>query len=160
MKLSLKLLSGFPLAFIGWDLAYASALFPVPNMNFNLFAHSVAGPCGDRFLRKAKRNNRAVFVWTVNDVSWMEWSISKDLDGVITDDPKLFLQVCDRWKKKPNSSSIPAESDGKRRFEWTMKQLGGIMIFYILLVIGLIVFRVRHGTPKAQVRKALGYLKY
>lgn len=28
----------------------------------------------------------------------MEWSIRKGVDGVITDDPKLFLEVCDRLK--------------------------------------------------------------
>lgn len=27
----------------------------------------------------------------------MKWSIRKEVDGVITDDPKKFLDVCDRW---------------------------------------------------------------
>lgn len=28
----------------------------------------------------------------------MEWSIRKGVDGVITDDPGKFLEVCERWK--------------------------------------------------------------
>ena len=28
----------------------------------------------------------------------MRWGISKELDGVITDDPKRFLEVCDEWE--------------------------------------------------------------
>ncbi len=28
----------------------------------------------------------------------MKWSIRKEVDGVITDDPKKFLDVCDRWE--------------------------------------------------------------
>lgn len=30
----------------------------------------------------------------------MEWGIRKGVDGVITDDPKLFLEVCERWSEK------------------------------------------------------------
>lgn len=28
----------------------------------------------------------------------MRWSISKEVDGVITDDPKRFLEVCEEWE--------------------------------------------------------------
>ncbi len=28
----------------------------------------------------------------------MKWSISRGADGVITDDPKRFLEVCDAWE--------------------------------------------------------------
>ena len=28
----------------------------------------------------------------------MKWSISREADGVITDDPKRFLEVCDEWE--------------------------------------------------------------
>jgi phosphatidylglycerol phospholipase C len=36
-------------------------------------------------IRKAKRE---IFLWTVNDVKAMKWSIRKGVDGVITDDPR------------------------------------------------------------------------
>ena len=29
----------------------------------------------------------------------MWWSISKEVDGVITDDPKKFLEVCGEWER-------------------------------------------------------------
>ncbi len=38
-----------------------------------------------------------MFVWTVNKEMWMEWSIRHEVDGVISDDPKRFLEVCKRW---------------------------------------------------------------
>lgn len=57
------------------------------------------GPFGAKFLRDAKRLERLVYVWTVNDENLMKWSIRKEVDGVITDDPKKFLEVCDRWEE-------------------------------------------------------------
>lgn len=29
----------------------------------------------------------------------MKWCIARGLDGVITDDPKRFLEVCDEWEQ-------------------------------------------------------------
>jgi phosphatidylglycerol phospholipase C len=58
------------------------------------------GPCGRKFLADAKRAGRAVFVWTVNDESLMRWSIERGVDAVLTDDPELFLQVCEEWESE------------------------------------------------------------
>lgn len=44
--------------------------------------------------------DRPVFVWTVNDEKWMKWSIRKDVDGVITDDPKKYIEVADGYDEK------------------------------------------------------------
>jgi len=64
------------------------------------------GPCG-RLFRDAVGGKRAgggdrrnLFVWTVNEEEWMEWSIRKGVDGVVTDDPKKFLDVCRRWEAR------------------------------------------------------------
>jgi phosphatidylglycerol phospholipase C len=58
------------------------------------------GPCGRKFLADAKEAGRAVFVWTVNDESLMRWSIEQGVDAVLTDDPELFLQVCEGWESE------------------------------------------------------------
>lgn len=79
-------------------------------------------------MRKVRKENRQLFVWTVNSERWMRWSIRKNacqgpfiandkneaqrqniqgeklIDGVITDDPERFLEVCKRWED---------EQDGK-----------------------------------------------
>lgn len=79
------------------------------------------GPSGKRFTREAQNADRQLFAWTVNEGRWMEWCIRENLeskavaeikpeqdggtpshcalvDGVITDDPKLYLQVCQRYE--------------------------------------------------------------
>jgi phosphatidylglycerol phospholipase C len=100
-------------------------------MGMNMNQMSLIGPVGWYFLRKVRKDNRQLFVWTVNSERWMRWCIRKNaclraqpssnigdknddpqnltqgvkvIDGVITDDPELFLQVCKRWED---------EQDGK-----------------------------------------------
>jgi phosphatidylglycerol phospholipase C len=55
------------------------------------------GPRGAKFIRDVQKARRPLFVWTVNDVDMMEWSISKDVDGVITDNPKKFRKVLEDY---------------------------------------------------------------
>jgi phosphatidylglycerol phospholipase C len=62
----------------------------------------MVGPWGDKFLAECKALNRPVFLWTVNEEKWMKWSINKGVDGVITDDPKKYLEIADGHdEKKP-----------------------------------------------------------
>jgi tubulin gamma len=50
-------------------------------------------------MRKAHCDKRPVFGWTVNEAALMRWAIRHKLDGVITDDPKLFLEVRKGWNE-------------------------------------------------------------
>ena len=54
-------------------------------------------PWGKAFIRKAQCDARPVYAWTVNDARRMRWDIQQGLDGVITDDPELFLEVRRGW---------------------------------------------------------------
>jgi hypothetical protein len=40
-----------------------------------------------------------VYAWTVNEEKRMLWAIDRQLDGICTDDPKRFLELCEQWKK-------------------------------------------------------------
>lgn len=100
IELCKEYLPGFHIAFIGWSVLAASKFLKQPDINFNMLQPVLVGPCGSRFMAKAKKANRHLYVWTVNEEEWMEWSIRKEVDGVITDDPKLFLDVCERWRRE------------------------------------------------------------
>ncbi|KAI9791682.1 MAG: hypothetical protein M1833_001348 [Piccolia ochrophora] len=82
---------------IGYNLCYARQFLSVPNVSFNLLQKVLLGPWGTSFLRDARAAGRPVFVWTVNEEEMMRWSIKKQVDGVITDDIKTFLDVCDGY---------------------------------------------------------------
>lgn len=92
-------LPGYPITHIGKSLIYASRFFSVPNVSFNLLWISLIPPWSFLFLRAARRQKRPVYAWTVNHRKVMQWCIRRDFDGVITDDPKLFLDVRESWRE-------------------------------------------------------------
>ncbi|KAL6866126.1 hypothetical protein ACO1O0_002228 [Amphichorda felina] len=128
-----RLLPSHPMVLICFHLPYAGHFFEVANLGFNILRESLVGPCGSRFLRRARDADRPVMAWTVNDERWMEWCIRKNaaakrgpeatttiatttklIDGVITDDPRLFLEVCKRWEDEQDGVAVsrPARREG------------------------------------------------
>jgi tubulin gamma len=90
-------LPGFPVSHIGFSILYASHFFKFPNVSFNMLLAVLMTPWGRIFTRKAQHDKRPVLAWTVNEERRMKWGIRHGLDGIITDDPKLFLQVRNGW---------------------------------------------------------------
>jgi phosphatidylglycerol phospholipase C len=66
----------------------------------------MVGPFGNSMRKRIKKDNRSLFLWTVNEVEVMKWSIRKEVDGVITDDPKKYLEVCDTYEGGPIHFSV------------------------------------------------------
>jgi tubulin gamma len=94
-----KYLPGFPITHIGISILYASHWRKVLNISFNMLQFTLMTPWGRSFTRKAQRDNRPVFAWTVNAERHMRWDIRHGLDGVITDDPKRFLEIRREWRE-------------------------------------------------------------
>jgi len=140
----------FAISHIGFSIPYARQFLSVPNVSFNILQKTLIVPYfGARFLRDAKAKGRPVFVWTVNEESMMTWSISNGLDGVITDDPEKFLEVCEDWER------------GHRKVDISWGQW--MMIFWInfmVLIFGSIFWWKYGGTQKrkeAKTRKEIGF---
>ncbi|RDL39214.1 putative Glycerophosphoryl diester phosphodiesterase [Venustampulla echinocandica] len=98
LPLCTKYLPGYSITHIGFSITYARQFLKVPGAGFNMLQKIMVGPFGNAFLRDVKTAKRSIFVWTVNEEDWMKWSIRKEVDGVITDDPKKFLEVCDTYQ--------------------------------------------------------------
>lgn len=93
MRLCHQLLPDFAIAFIGIRLELAREFFQVPNVAMNMRQEPLFGIGGPRFIRDCQKEGRPLYAWTVNQVSWMRWAVDKKLDCVMTDDPKLYLEV-------------------------------------------------------------------
>lgn len=93
LRLCHELLPDFAIAWIGIGLDLAYEYLQVPNVAINIRYETLFCHGGPRFLRDCQEDGRPVYGWTVNSVSWMQWAIEKELDCVITDDPKLYLEV-------------------------------------------------------------------
>jgi glycerophosphoryl diester phosphodiesterase len=99
LPLCAEYLPGYPISHIGFSTSYARQFLPVPNVSFNMLQAMLMGPIGASFIRDAKALSRPIFAWTVNQDKRMTWCIRKGLDGVISDDPKKFLEVCKDWEE-------------------------------------------------------------
>ena len=51
------------------------------------------------YIERAHRRNIAVQYWTINDADDMRFLIERDVDAIMTDDPKLLKQVLSEYKK-------------------------------------------------------------
>jgi len=102
VPLAQQYLPGFPISHIGFSTSYARQFFDTPNISFNMLCPILQAPGGRKFIRDVQALHRPIFSWTVNDEARMEWCIRRRLDGVFTDDPKLFGEVCRRYdESKP-----------------------------------------------------------
>lgn len=97
LPLCSKYLPDFSVSHIGFSTLVASYFFKVPNVSFNMQQAVLMSPWGKAFVRRCQREQRALYAWTVNEESRMRWDIRQGLDGVITDDPKMFLDVRNSW---------------------------------------------------------------
>jgi glycerophosphoryl diester phosphodiesterase len=132
-------LPGYPVSYIGFSTSYARQFFSVPNISFNMLHQVLHGPFGGSFIRKAKHLNREIFAWTVNDGNRMRWCIRKELDGVITDDPKKFLEVCKDYEE------VPPEKDVKSKEKYKAGDWMHILRIQVLVAVFVVLFRFKYG---------------
>jgi len=107
VRLCSDYLPGFPITHIGFSISYARQFLKFPNVSFNILQKVLVSPQGKWFLRDARAAGRPVYVWTVNSTPMMRWCISKAVDGVITDDPKKFLELCDDYDYETSLKRLP-----------------------------------------------------
>lgn len=127
-------LPGFPITHIGYSISHARQFLKIPNISFNMLQVALMGPGGRSFLRDAKAASRPVMVWTVNSKPMMRWSIRHEMDGVITDDPKKFLDVCDGYDECDGAEQLP------------LKTYANILWINFLLIFFSVVFTLRHRS--------------
>lgn len=124
-------LPSFPITLICFDVGYARRFLSVPNVSFNIKQKVIMGPLGRGFLDDARAANRSVYVWTVNEPSLMRWSIAHAVDGVITDNPVLFRQICAEYGGHTDSDRL--DQVGKVQVPWKIWLEVLIISFWVVL---------------------------
>ncbi|KAI0202024.1 PLC-like phosphodiesterase [Astrocystis sublimbata] len=155
IKLSMKYLPTYPITHVGFSTTYARCLVDIPNISFSMLRHTIASPFGLRFLRDMKKLGIPVHVWTVNEESWMEWSIRKEVSGVITDEVALFHKVCDRMGDLDGKSGKRAAGLKSFSLFQFVRFWAEIALFQFLVTAYMARERWRHGSPEHRVNKAL-----
>jgi phosphatidylglycerol phospholipase C len=102
-----------------------------------------------------------VHIWTVNDESWMEWSVRNGLSGVITDEVALFHEVCDRIGngkgqiQSTNKSQRKTAGLSSLLIYRTVRSWGEMALIHFLIGIFMARDWLKHGSPSHQISKTL-----
>lgn len=157
IKLSMKYLPSYPITHVGFSTTYARCLTHIPNISFSMQRHALASPCGGRFLRDMKRLGIPVHVWTVNEEGCMEWSIEKELSGVITDEVALFREVCNRTGsdevRTPTTSS--RQKNAFRIIYQNMRFWVEIALVHLLITLFQARQWLKYGSPRRHIKREL-----
>jgi len=147
-----KYLPTYPISHISFSTTYARQFFTVPNVSFNMLQAVLVGPIGGSFIKEAKGYDRQIFAWTVNEEKRMRWCVKQGLDGVITDDPKLFLEVCQDYE---DGSKLEAKAL-KEKETFKAKDWYSFLAIQVFVTVFLILFRLKWGWGVEQrfVRRA------
>ncbi|KAK7910920.1 Phosphatidylglycerol phospholipase C [Apiospora marii] len=139
----LRYLPGFPIALNAFSPPYATAMLPLVQL-------LIRNQPGSAFLKCAKGHDRLVISWSDNTDEWMMNSLANEVDGVITDDPKLFLEVCEQWSK---SNGKVQDGVGQRL---SAKQIVLWLIINLMVIVGELVTGLIKGSSRTQVNRAFG----
>ncbi|KAI8633969.1 PLC-like phosphodiesterase [Xylariaceae sp. FL1651] len=160
IKLSMKYLPDYHITHLGFSTTYARCLTDIPNISFSMLHYTLASPLGGLFLRDMKRLGIPVHVWTLNEESWMEWAIRKELSGVITDEVVLFHEVCDRMGDGQGEHATTSKKRKRTGLKsWflyrTVRFWGEMVLFHFLLAVFMGKDWLKHGSPRSHIRKTL-----
>ncbi|KAL8931796.1 MAG: hypothetical protein Q9211_006728 [Gyalolechia sp. 1 TL-2023] len=123
----------YPITNISFSPSYSRQFLALPNVSFNMRQKVLFGPSGARFARDVRAAGRPLFHWTV-DGEFMSWGIQNQADGVITDDPKRFLEVCDEWEQ------------GKRKIHFDRNQWFQIVWVNIMVLLFQSILFCKYGS--------------
>lgn len=157
LRLCHELLPDFAITHITVSLVLAGAYMVLPNIAINMRQESLFGLGGRAFRERCQAEGRPLYAWTVNKKSWMEWCIGAKVDCVITDDPKLYLEVCDQRHKDESQQSSSKKARRTVKAAVAKPRDLFLKMFYPLMIKGLMrIFRAydRLGYPD-QVREEL-----
>lgn len=107
----------------------------------------LVSPSGQRFIHDAQVADRAVYAWTVNKESGWRWCTKKQLDGVITDEPKLFMDFCRDYQ-----GALEKEEGTRQGFSW--KEIKSFVIINLFVWLFELMFGSGFGFHAAE--KLLG----
>lgn len=154
-----EVLPDFAVAWIGITVPLAREYLKVPNVAMNMRQEVLY--CKPGFIRECQEDGRPLYAWTVNKVSWMRWAIRKKLDCVITDDPKLFLEVCERYRKEEEEREKAGWLGWLKQADLVGSARGVLLKATLPVVLKLLLWRFgyyrRVGSPE-QTRDILSHL--
>lgn len=155
LRLCHELLPDFAVAWIGITLALAREPLKIPNVAMNMRQEPLYGFGGRCFIRECQAGGRPLYAWTVNKEAWMRWAIGTKLDGVITDDPRKYLWVCDKYRQELEKGAWKANENGGM----VARVSGFVSALYLLVLVGLVTRQLRYHERVGSIAQTREMLK-
>ncbi|CEI66809.1 unnamed protein product [Fusarium venenatum] len=161
----------YPLAHISASLLYSHHFLKIPNLGFNLNQNTLVGPSGKLFLRGLQRTDKLLMTWTVNQPRRMEWCIRQNLshpkppnrnvqgppliDGVITDDPRLYLGVCEKFEDEMDGKLVRSDLALAQRVKDKAETIAFVLVTQALMIVYHVVRRMQGKFDFLKDRRTL-----
>lgn len=119
---------------------YATPLIGTPDLSFSLHYLLLAGPLGALFRAAASAGGNPVLGWTINSRPWMEWAVGVGLDGVVTNEVELCLDVVRgrgaASEKPPGRTNAAGRGAARRGLEavWDAVWLSAVHLLAVLVM--------------------------
>ncbi|RGP74429.1 glycerophosphoryl diester phosphodiesterase [Fusarium sporotrichioides] len=161
----------YPLAHISASLLYSHHFLKIPNLGFSLNQNTLVGPSGKLFLRELQRTDKLLMTWTVNQPRRMEWCIRQNLghpmlpnrnvqgppliDGVITDDPRLYLEVCQKFEDEMDGKLVRSDLALTQKVRNKAETVAFVLVTQALMIVYHVVRRMQGKFDFLRDRRTL-----
>jgi phosphatidylglycerol phospholipase C len=161
----------YPLAHISASLLYSHHFLKIPNLGFNLNQNTLVGPSGKLFLRELERTDKLLMTWTVNQPRRMEWCIRQNLghprlpnrnvqgppliDGVITDNPRLYLEVCQKFEDEMDGKLVRSDLALAQKVKNKAETVAFVLVTQALMIVYHVVRRMQGKFDFLKDRRTL-----
>ncbi|KAJ4021951.1 hypothetical protein NW752_000848 [Fusarium irregulare] len=161
----------YPLAHISASLLYSHHFLKVPDLGFNLNQNTLVGPSGKLFSRELQRTDKLLMTWTVNQPRRMEWCLRQNLghprranskvqgppliDGVITDNPRLYLEVCERFEDEMDGKLVRSDPALAQKVRNKAETVAFVLVIQVLMIVYHVVRRMQGKFDFLRDRRTL-----
>jgi glycerophosphoryl diester phosphodiesterase len=132
--------SELPVMFIGVEQRLARRFLREPQVTgISLVYMAFALPGGTGLIDEARRVGKSVWSWTINTPQTMEWAVSSNLDGVITDFPDKYNAYVTSLERKDTDQPVAARPAS---FTWSQVLRFRVTLFIIRLYFRYLDFKI------------------
>ncbi|KAL6242470.1 gamma-tubulin [Rhinocladiella similis] len=124
---------GYPVVHIGFSVPYSSQFLAIENIGYIILQETLVSPLGRSFIRDARAAQRPILSWSVNDEKDLDWCVRRELDGVITDNPKKLLEL--------RESSVKSG----RPLVWSVRRIASVLRINMMIWVFNFIFGRKYG---------------
>ncbi|KIW36320.1 uncharacterized protein PV06_11418 [Exophiala oligosperma] len=98
-----------------------------------MLQETLVSPLGRSFIRDARAAQRPILSWSVDNEKGLDWCVRRELDGVVTDNPKKLLEL--------RESSVKSG----RPLVWSVRRIASLLRINMIIWVFNFIFGRKYG---------------